>query len=261
MKLPFFSNRGTKPAELGLDFHNHLLPGVDDGSSTLEEAKQSIAALRGAGFCGAVITPHIYKGVYDNTPELLTAAFDEFVANLGEIARDFPLRLAAEYFADESFLDLVRRNDLLFLDVEGERWVLIEFPFQRDNSTSALCVAALAARGYRPVIAHVERYRYVAQGRTVWLSRFARSGAILQGDIGSLAGQHGEDARSFAHWLLSRELIKIWGSDLHKPKQMERHIAPGLAQLTALGRLNAVLNPVEVGMHMAKPTTPAPAAC
>ncbi len=260
MKLPFFTQRGAKPAELGLDFHNHLLPGVDDGSTDLEEARQSIAALRGAGFSGAVITPHIYKGVYDNTPEILKPAFDAFIADLGEIAAEFPLRLAAEYFADESFLDLVRRNELLFLDNEGERWVLIEFPFHRDNSTSALCVAALAARGYRPVIAHVERYRYVAQGRTVWLSRFARAGAILQGDIGSLAGQFGEDARSFAHWLLSRDLIKIWGSDLHKPKQMERYIAPGLAQLTSLGRLNAVLNPVEAKMHAAAAGA-APAAC
>ena len=173
----------------------------------------------------------------------------------------FRFGFAAEYFADENFLELVKRNDLLFLNVEDERWVLIEFPYHRDHSTSAICVAALAARGYRPVIAHVERYRYVGQGRTVWLSRFARAGAILQGDIGSLAGQHGEDARSFAHWLLSRDLIKIWGSDLHKPKQMERYIAPGLAQLTSLGRLNGLLNPVEAGMHATPYAVPAGAAC
>ena len=243
-KILNLGRRAERSQDIGLDFHSHLLPGVDDGVADLAEARKAIAALRRAGFSGAVVTPHIFKGVYDNSSAGLTAAFADFAADLAAEPEPFALHLAAEYFADDNFLEMIKADDLLSLRVGGERWVLLEFPSHREAPTAAICVAALAARGYRPVIAHVERYLYVARGRTVWLSRFTRSRAILQGDIGSLAGQHGEEVRRFALWLLDRQMIQIWGSDLHHPEQMERFIAPGLAELAPRGHLNQLLDPV-----------------
>ena len=254
-------NRGRRPERLqdiGLDFHSHLLPGVDDGVADLAEARRAIAGLRRAGFSGAVVTPHIFKGVYDNSSTGLTASFKNFAAELAAEAEPFALHLAAEYFADDNFLEMIKADDLLSLDVGGERWVLLEFPSHREAPTAAICVAALAARGYRPVIAHVERYLYVARGKTVWLSRFMRSRAILQGDIGSLAGQHGEEVRRFAVWLLDRQMIQIWGSDLHHPEQMERFITPGLAHLAPRGHLNQLLDPV---LAAAAPSLAEAASC
>ena len=234
----------SAPGELGFDFHSHLLPGVDDGMQTLEDSKRTIADLKSLGFAGAVITPHLYKDVFDNSASSLRVSFAAFMSDLGDTVENFPLYLAGEYFADEHFVRLIEQDDILSLSVAGERWVLLEFPYLQETPFASVCVSALVARGYRPVIAHVERYRYVAQAPESWLGLFERSGAILQGDIGSLAGQHGEDVRRFANLLVARNIVKIWGTDIHNPGQIKRHIVPGLAQLASVDRLNGILDPL-----------------
>jgi tyrosine-protein phosphatase YwqE len=238
---------------LGMDFHSHLLPGVDDGMPAYAEARAAIDGLMALGFGGAVLTPHIYRGVFDNESGTLRTAFAAFAAALAADGLDFKLFLAAEYFADENFLRLIEQDDILYVTVGNERWVMLEFPYLQETPFAGVCLSALAARGYRPVIAHVERYRFVAQATQEWLARFARAGAVLQGDIGSLVGQFGEEARRLSGWLVERDLISIWGTDLHRPAQLGRHIVPGLAKLAAAGRpakagvLNGMLAPLAEG--------------
>ncbi len=208
------------------------------------DSKRAIAELKALGFTGAVITPHLYHGVFDNQAAGLRIAFDEFSTSLKNDGIEFPLHLAGEYFADDYFVKLIEQGDLLYTPIGNERWVLLEFPYLQESPYATTCLAALVSHGYRPVIAHVERYRFVAQTPNAWLDQFARYGSVLQGDIGSLAGQHGEDVKRFAGWLLTRNHIAIWGTDIHKSRQIERHIVPGLAQLATTGRTNGTLNPM-----------------
>jgi tyrosine-protein phosphatase YwqE len=240
-------NRAGSPASLGLDFHSHLLPAVDDGVKDNAAAKTIIHSLKQIGFTGAVITPHIHKGVYENSLFSLRQAFAEFVAMLDGAGMEFRLYLGGEYFADEHFLQLIERDEILFVPVAGERWVLLELPYFQETAFASVCLSALVARGYRPVIAHVERYRFVSLSPHEWLRRFDRWGVILQGDIGSLAGQHGPEIRRFAIWLAERDLVPIWGTDIHHPGQIESFIRPGLAQLRPAGRLNTILDPLVLG--------------
>jgi tyrosine-protein phosphatase YwqE len=236
-----FRSASESDRQLGVDFHCHLLPEVDDGAANMTESVAAITTLQAAGFRGAVVTPHIYHGVYNNSKEGLVKKFHEFQEILTTVVKNFSVHLAAEYFTDEYFLDLIQRDEILSLTVGQERWVLIEFPYHYDSPYSTICMSTLSARGYRPVIAHVERYNYVAQGRTVWLSRFARAGAILQCNLGSLAGQHGQRAKRFSEWLLAESQVGLWGSDLHKSVQMEMYVLPGLRRLGGAGMLNAML--------------------
>lgn len=241
------ANMSRSPVSLGLDFHSHLLPAVDDGIQDFAGAKASIHSLKQIGFTGAVITPHIHKAVYDNSLLALHQAFTGFTAKLAEENIEFPLYLAGEYFADEHFLSLIERGEILSVPVAAERWVVMELPHFQETAFASVCLSALVSRGYRPVIAHVERYRFVSLAPHDWLERFARWGAILQGDIGSLAGQHGAETRRFAIWLAERELVSIWGTDIHHPDQIESFIRPGLAQLRPARRLNTILDPLTFG--------------
>ena len=208
------------------------------------DAIRSIAGLKALGFTGAVITPHLYHGVFDNQAARLRVEFGEFSTALKNDDIEFPLYLAGEYFADEYFLELIEQGDLLYTKAGNERWVLLEFPYLQESPFATACLAALVSHGYRPIVAHVERYRFVSQSPDTWLEKFARYNSILQGDIGSLSGQHGESVKRFANWLLDRNYIAIWGTDIHKSVQLQRHIVPGLAQLGVAGRLNSTLNPM-----------------
>lgn len=237
----------SAPASLGFDYHSHLLPGVDDGMESLEQSLDAIAQLKAVGFTGAVTTPHIYHGVFDNHPDHLRTTFAAFQTQLSAAGETFPLHLAAEYFTDEHFLAAIERDDLLYLPVGTERFVLLEFPYAQESPYATPCLAALASRGYRPVIAHVERYRFLQSAPDPWLTRFAAMNCVLQADIGSLVGQFGKAAQSVSRALLDRNLISLWGTDLHKPAQLARHIVPGLAQLATIERLNPIIDPAKIG--------------
>ena len=221
------------------DFHCHLLPAVDDGLRSLEETQRAIASLHALGYRGAVLTPHIYPGVYDNTPDLLREAFHTLEH---EIGRGFGLHLAAEYFADETMFTAIDREDVLYLPVGEQKIVLVEFPALLPVPCGLDVLRALSRAGYQPVLAHVERYRYVEQDPSAWLPQLERAGAWLQCDIGSLVGQYGAQPQAFARRLLDSALPTFWGTDLHRTAQLERYIVPGLAWLKKREpRINAVL--------------------
>ncbi len=228
-----------EPAAATWDFHCHLLPAVDDGLRSLEETQAAIASMRALGYLGAVLTPHIYPGVYDNTPDRLREAFHTLRQSIDS---GFGLHLAAEYFADETMFTAIDREDVLYLPVGDQKIVLVEFPALMPAPCGMDVLMALSRAGYQPVLAHVERYRYVEQDQSAWLPQIERSGAWLQCDIGSLVGQYGTQPQAFAGWLLDLKLPTLWSTDLHRTSQLERYVAPGLTLLARSGqRINAVL--------------------
>ncbi|MGR2912651.1 tyrosine-protein phosphatase [Acidithiobacillus ferrivorans] len=228
-----------EPAAARWDFHCHLLPAVDDGLRSLEETQVAIAGMRALGYLGAVLTPHIYPGVYDNTPDRLREAFHTLRQS---IDCSFGLHLAAEYFADETMFATIDRENVLYLPVGEQKIVLVEFPALMPAPCGMDVLIALSRAGYQPVLAHVERYRYVEQDPSAWLPQIEQSGAWMQCDIGSLVGQYGTQPQAFARGLLDRELPTLWGTDLHRTAQLERYITPGLAWLAKSGqKINPVL--------------------
>lgn len=226
---------------LGWDLHAHLLPGVDDGVRTVEDAIEAIRALQALGYRGSVLTPHVYHGLYPNTRATLEPALATLRAALAEAAIEHELHMAAEYFADEHLIELVEREPLLSFGAESAPMVLIEYPYASEPLLWADALSALLRKGYTPVLAHIERYRFVTQSPDVWLDRFAQFGVKIQCNVGSLVGQYGPHACEFARRMRDSGLPSFWGTDLHRAKQVTQFIAPGLTHLTELGELNAAL--------------------
>jgi Capsular polysaccharide biosynthesis protein len=237
-----FRNRQGSPEPQApfWDFHCHLLPAVDDGLRTLEETQAAIMGMKALGYRGAVLTPHVYPSVYDNRPEQLRADFKQLQTQLND---HFKLQLAAEYFADETLLADIEKEDLLYLKLGDSKIVLVEFPALMPSPVGMDVLLRLRQVGYQPVLAHVERYRYVGLEPSLWLPRFAQAGTWLQCDIGSLAGQYGAHPQALARSLLDQHLPTLWGSDLHRVAQLQRYVAPGLVILSKSGqRINAMLD-------------------
>lgn len=234
------------------DFHCHLLPGVDDGLRTLEETRTAITGLQQLGYCGAVLTPHIYPGVYDNHPDGLRSAF---AALQQQLSGDFTLHLAAEYFADESLFTAIADHNLLYFSLGEQKVVLVELPVLMPSPFGIDILIQLQRAGYQPVLAHVERYRYVQQQPTLWLEKIRHTGAWMQCDIGSLVGQYGPHPQTLARRLLAQNLPTLWGTDLHRVEQLDRYIVPGLA---ALAKPSASINPVLAALASGAAIHPTP---
>lgn len=193
----------------GIDMHTHILWGVDDGASCLEESLTIIRCLKSKGLKGAYCTPHIMSQYPDNTPDSLRRRFDQLLADTkGE---DFQLRLAAEYMLDEQFDEQLRHYQPLTYD--GTH-LLIELPQYYLPGAWKDKISAIRDKGYIPVLAHPERY-----GRVLHREDFFRlsqqEDVKYQGNVGSLKGIYGKSVTALAKDFYTHHLYDWWGTDSH----------------------------------------------
>ncbi|HEX6559069.1 MAG TPA: CpsB/CapC family capsule biosynthesis tyrosine phosphatase [Longimicrobiales bacterium] len=197
-----------------VDFHNHLMPGVDDGAQTEAESVEALRVFQREGVATAVVTPHVDASLTAKPGELQArlAELDEGWAKLQRCAQggSLALRRGVELLLDVPEPDLSEPR----LRLGGGKFVLMEFPFMMLPPQSGRAVRAIADSGYTPIIAHPERYR----GFLTDIERAAewkQNGAYLQMNGGSLLGRYGTEARRAAFELLERGWVDYLCSDYH----------------------------------------------
>lgn len=216
-----------------IDFHNHLIPGVDDGAQDVDQSVAALAEMSGQGIHTVVATPHL-SGALTASPEALGRFLDEVDrgwAVLQEAGRAFPgvqLLRGAEVMLDTPAPDLSDPR----VRLAGTSFVLVEFPFMTVPPNAAASLFELKMRGWVPVLAHPERYSN-ASPRMDDAEEWVRVGALLQVNSGSLLGRYGDDARDLAWDLLGRGLVSYVCSDYHARGHC--HSAAGLAALRERG--------------------------
>ncbi len=201
-----------------IDLHCHLLPGIDDGPSTLEESLALCRLAVADGITRAIVTPHIHPGRWDNNRISIGAACDNLQQSLDE--HEIPLQLgyAAEVRLTELIPDQVGRNDIPFYGtVDGYRIMLLEFPHGHIIPGSHELVEWLLGRGIRPLIAHPERNRQIMTDVNQ-LQPFIEAGCWLQLTAGSVIGQFGANSQFVAQQLLAHDMVTVLASDGHNAK-------------------------------------------
>jgi protein-tyrosine phosphatase len=201
-----------------VELHFHLLPGVDDGPKTLDEAiaLARLAVADGTGF--VVCTPHAHLVDVSSLPER--------VAELGAALRAarVPLRVAAGGEIRPNTPLESTELEILAQGPPGRRWLLFETPFDpRRLAAFHADARMLEERGYGLLIAHPERCaELVAPGGG--LEELLRRGALLQVNASSLTGAHGLLALEAGFDLLDRGLVAALASDAHgahRPPSLE----------------------------------------
>ncbi len=195
------------------DHHSHILPGVDDGIATMEEALQALQALAATGIKEVWLTPHIMEE-YPNTP----AALQERFATLqSSYSGPITLHLAAEYMIDNQFHELLESGNILPIGNTGNH-LLVETSYFTPPMQLNATLQRIKSKGYHPLLAHPERYMYMdnSQYRTLH-----ESGIKMQLNILSLAGAYGRAAQKKAAWLLKNNMYTAAGSDLHCSDALE----------------------------------------
>ena len=199
-----------------IDFHNHVIPGVDDGATDEAEAASALRAFLAHNTRQIIATPHI-NGSLTLRPEAIEqrlaeidAGWDRLLAVAREHAPDMEIHRGGEIMLDTPEPDL--GDDRLRL--AGTHFALCEYPFMTVPPNSTGVLNRLAAAGVTPIIAHPERYVGVDARCTLPL-RWRAAGALLQVNAGSLTGRYGEQARFNAFALLENALADYICSDFH----------------------------------------------
>lgn len=191
--------------------HAHLLPGIDDGAQTMEDTLRLVQDLKALGYHHLIATPHIFKEHYPNTSTIVRQKLAEVRAALAAANVDITLEAAAEYYLDEHFEDLLEQGDLLTF---GNKHLLVEMSFYAPYPRLHEVVFALRTKGYRPILAHPERYGYYA-AQFDQFEQIKNYGCELQVNLLSLSGYYGKSTKTLAHKLLDAGLVDYIGTDMH----------------------------------------------
>jgi tyrosine-protein phosphatase YwqE len=200
---------------LGLDLHMHVLPGIDDGAQNMQDSLALIDAHYRAGIRKIIATPHIRVDFFKNTEESIYNAWLQLTEVTKEQYPDLTIQFAAEYFADDYFLTLLEKKEIL--PISGN-YVLIETSLRHDQVYFRDILKEMILQGYQPVVAHPERY----QAWHVKPERYAEIyelGVIFQINILSIGGAYGPTEQITAERLIQQGWIGALGSDLHRVSQ------------------------------------------
>ncbi len=217
MILPFFKKRKEKKRGpiLKVDLHSHFIPGIDDGSQSMEESLSLLRAMEALGYEKVITTPHIMIDVYRNTPKIIK----EGLVSLREAAKaegiQVEIEAAAEYYLDEGFYEHLHSDEVMSIN---NKYLLFETSYVSKPLQLEEMIFEISAAGYVPLMAHPERYRYVRDPLKEY-SRFKELGVLFQLDLNSLGGFYGKDAKKKAEILSEKGMLDFLGSDVHHLKQ------------------------------------------
>ena len=208
-----------------IDLHCHLLPGIDDGPESLDEAIALAAHAVKSGITYAVVTPHVHIGRYENDLPSIKRDLAKFQAELDSLKISLKLGLGGEVRLGAEIMDLVAESRIPFLgERDGYKIMLLEFPHSHIPVGADKFVDWLLKNRIRPLIAHPERNRQIMD-EVNKLTPFVTMGCMLQVTAGSVEGRFGEHARQRAVDLLRRGWVNVLASDAHnlehRPPELE----------------------------------------
>ncbi|MHB1843564.1 MAG: tyrosine-protein phosphatase [Deltaproteobacteria bacterium] len=209
-----------------IDLHCHLLPALDDGAQSTEDALLMARALAAAGFTDVAPSPHAW-------PELPPASVAAerraaLAQRFAEEGIELRLHPNAENRLDAELLERLERGDAR--PMGAGRYLLVEAPFEAPLPRLPDLLFRLRVKGFTPLIAHPERCLEFAE-RPERAREATEAGAALQLELGALIGRYGPKARKLAERFLGEGLYAVAASDLHGPTGADRWIPEAIEAL------------------------------
>lgn len=202
---------------LSTDLHSHILPAIDDGSSSLEESIEMLRAMQEAGYNKLIVTPHVMVDVYRNTPKIVRQKLELLRDEASLQGLDIKIDAAAEYYLDDGFLEHLSSKDMLSF---GDNYLLFETSYMDRPINMEEMIFEIQSAGFKPVLAHPERYRYINDLEKDY-SKLKELGVLFQLNLNSLIGGYGKSAKQKAEFLVKKGMVSFLGSDAHGLKHIE----------------------------------------
>ena len=209
-----------------IDIHSHILPELDDGPSTIEEAIAMVRMAARAGTTDIVATPHCnVRFAFD--PERIAVLLSKMRAAAGAEIR---LYSGCDFHLTPENIESALAQPSRYT-INQKSYLLVEWSEVTVPHTALEIFERLRGRGLIPVVTHPERNR-VLQNRTDWLEEWVEHGCLLQVTAGAFLGHFGSHASKAVHALARRGLAHMAASDAHDTKyrapalqEAYRHVA------------------------------------
>ena len=201
-----------------IDFHNHILPDVDDGPHTIEESISMLKHAQNQGITEVINTVHFQHPKMDGRNvdySYLLKQVDILQKRLNKEKINITIHLSAEVFYLPNLVE-ISKNPLVTLG--SKKYMLIEFknniyPFGYENQ-----FYELQLNGITPIVAHPERYRFIQNDINI-LQLWKDRGYLIQIDGGSILGDFGKITREISLEMIKNGFVNLIGSDSHNIKK------------------------------------------
>lgn len=198
------------------DFHNHLLPGIDDGAKTVEESLKLIQEFKNIGIDKFIATPHVMGDFYPNSPETIIEAYNLLKPKIEESIK---FSYAAEYMMDQHFVEIIENKTLLNI-VDNK--VLVELSYFQPPLNLNEILFKLQNNSYSPILAHPERYSYYHSKDLKKFEELKSRGCQFQLNMLSLSSHYGIGIQKTAFQLLEDNMIDFFASDVHRMDHIDK---------------------------------------
>lgn len=189
-----------------IDIHTHIIPNVDDGAKSFDEALQMILKMVDDGITDVIATPHFQSVATKSTVEEQQKKFVELKNKVIENN----LRINLHFGHEVRFISHLR-PDYKKLTLANSNYILIEFSYVNNPMIDEV-VLNLRALGLIPIIAHVERYRYIKKSDIKYLKEL---GALIQVNAETVYNPNDRKEKKYINNLLKNKLIDFIASDVH----------------------------------------------
>jgi len=195
-----------------IDIHSHILPGIDDGSKSMEDTMKMLRLTEEDGVETIVATPHFYRGYYERSYKDVL----ELVNNVRHSASEENIAVnivsAQEVFLDRHTVENFKSGKIGC--VEGTNYMLVELPMVNVPKNALDIIYELEIRGVHPILAHPERYTYIIDTPSK-INEFINEKCLLQINTGSILGIFGKKVKKTAEFLISSGVCSFIASDSH----------------------------------------------
>ncbi len=195
-----------------IDVHSHLLQGVDDGSVDISESIKLLKTVYEQGVTDLVLTPH-YRLFYKQDKEAILREFELLKTQAKDSGIDVNLYLGQEVYVEKNYKSLVQ-DEKIFL-MNGSKYLLVEFDFEYKADILNI-VYELVRMGYKPIVAHVERYWYI----DVYTTHMIRqTGGLIQVNAESIVGKSSLRQKKLVKKLFKEGLVDFVAGDMHSGRK------------------------------------------
>lgn len=211
-----------------IDFHSHILEGLDDGVVSFEEALNVIKEARKAGFTKIISTTHYFPDKkYVANEDIRQQALQRLSENCSEIE----FALGSEIFINGHIHELIKNREAS--TINGSRYILFELPFYNEYRDLRNEILNLISHGYRLILAHPERYKFF-QENPQKLEEIIDLGVYFQVNYLSILGFYGKAAQKLVNLMLKHDMVSFLGSDVHHQKRFYPHVGNAVDKIVAI---------------------------